>query len=118
MSSTAVISTTALVLIPAIAALCGAAIGSAASVISTLIHERNEHRRDRNRRALEAALHVHSKLFEATAAAAKAGGGGYVRDLAGPLLFYTKLLELIDENRLTLENLTTLNEELRTTIKG
>jgi hypothetical protein len=109
MTSTVEISTITLAIIPAVAALVGALIGSAAALISTLIHECNERRRAQLRLAIEAAIHDHQHALEV----AKLNPGQTdIAPFGDYIHFHITLLQLIETGRLNQETLMELQRQL------
>ena len=94
---------------PFLSALFGAIIGSATSVLVVVVQTRAEHKRERLRLAVQAAIEDHKRIYDL---ATRQGRAYIIQPLSSYIHYHASILELLDKGRLSPDALLKLNQEL------
>jgi hypothetical protein len=92
----------------AVAALLGVAVTSAASIVTLWTRERSERRRERIRLAVQAGIEDHKQAMEM---AKLHDSVTEVAPLSGFIHYHAHVLDLLERNQMTPDNLRTLAAE-------
>jgi hypothetical protein len=98
--------------IPLLSALLGGIIGSAATVITVIVQSRAERRRDRLRLAVQAAIEDYHNQHELFMKRREQNVKTTLAPMSSYIHYHTKVLELLDKNRLTPEVMRDLQLEM------
>jgi len=97
-------------LVPALAALAGALIGSLASIVGTIVQARSQRRLELSRLAVQAAVEEQKRHFEHLHASAQ-GRPFSMPPLTAYLALHSQIVRAIDGGNLTPERLARIKKE-------